>query len=124
MSKGDSRRPSSVPKEIVDANYEAVFGEKKLNVCKHPYLQKHPDWNQCPRCGWCKDGNYGLQEQDPPANEDRGPSGEVPTDGYESRDLHVPEENPNTEGTTVSEPCTMCGGYLGHGSHGKYCFPG
>jgi hypothetical protein len=32
MSKGDWKRPCSVPKEQYDANFEAVFGKKKLNV--------------------------------------------------------------------------------------------
>lgn len=32
MSKGDWRRPSSVPKDEYDQKFEAVFGPKKLNV--------------------------------------------------------------------------------------------
>ena len=31
MGKGDSRRPTLIPKEQADANWDAVFG-KKLNV--------------------------------------------------------------------------------------------
>lgn len=30
--KGDHRRPSSVPKQVFDQNFEAVFGPKKLNI--------------------------------------------------------------------------------------------
>jgi hypothetical protein len=36
MSKGDWRRPSSIPKDQYDKNYEAVFGKKKLNVWENP----------------------------------------------------------------------------------------
>lgn len=32
MSKGDWRRPQQVPDEQVAATWEAVFGEKKLNI--------------------------------------------------------------------------------------------
>lgn len=36
MGKGDHTRPSSVSKEEYDANFEAVFGKKKLNVWENP----------------------------------------------------------------------------------------
>lgn len=32
MGKGDGRRPTQIPKAEADANWEAVFGPKKLNV--------------------------------------------------------------------------------------------
>lgn len=32
MGKGDHRRPHSVSKEEFDANFERVFGVKKLNI--------------------------------------------------------------------------------------------
>lgn len=32
MGKGDGRRPTLIPKEQADANWDAVFGPKKLNV--------------------------------------------------------------------------------------------
>ena len=32
MGKGDNRRPSSIPKEEYDENFESVFGKKKLNI--------------------------------------------------------------------------------------------
>ncbi len=32
MGKGDKRRPSQVPTEEYDRNFEAIFGQKKLNV--------------------------------------------------------------------------------------------
>ena len=32
MSKGDNRRPSSIPKEEYDENFESIFGKKKLNI--------------------------------------------------------------------------------------------
>lgn len=32
MGKGDKRRLPQVPVEVYESNFEAIFGEKKLNV--------------------------------------------------------------------------------------------
>jgi len=65
MSKGDWRRPSSVPKSEYDANFEAVFGVKKLNVMSD------------------------TEREEMNRDRDRAAGGEVPQDGHDSRNLHA-----------------------------------
>lgn len=76
MSKGDTRRPSSVSKGEYDANYEAAFGKKELK-----------QWEDAPR----------VDEGD------RGPNGEVSSDEHGGRGIHGPTGSVEVEGEATEE---------------------
>lgn len=64
MGKGDWRRPSQVPKQVFEDNFEAVFGTKKLNVMSD---EEREEMNR---------------------DRDRAAGGDVPGDGHVGGDLH------------------------------------
>ncbi len=84
MAKGDSKRPSSIPREEYEENFKAIFGEKKLNL-----------WED-------KDDDLGTGEGD---NSCGGPDNNVPKEPDGQPD---PKTVPPTE-TEKQRPCPHCG---------------
>lgn len=114
MGKGDWRRPCQVPKEEADANFERIFGKKKLNVMSDEDREQ-------------------IDKEDTFLDRDREIGGDVPADGHEGRDLHAAAERNDTDEEPSSwedEPFWQGPGYrgeytcphgVGHGNHVHGC---
>ncbi len=103
MGKGDWRRPCQVPKEEADANFERVFGKKKLNVMSDEDREAMV-------------GDPWGRGTDIANDRDREAGGDVPADGHDSGNLP-------TQGKTLETEGPHDNFWIGPGYRGEYQCP-